>query len=273
MILNSAFCYQQFFHDASKIDQVFQTTLNEEQSNQIILLKSTTLYILSCLSVIAIVHKVLEASLWSLAKENYQKSENLTKEIITALEAKDRFISMISHEIRNPLNALKGSVDFLIQVVKDQEHVDILKSARLSGEILLNIVTNILDAAKLKSDKMEVSYTETDVVDVIKKVFKVNSELLKEKKLNVKAYIDGDLPRNFIVDSSRVMQTLMNLMSNAIKFTPNNKEIKVYVEWCSAGEEENRENLLRLITKKSGHNRRQSQIMESQGDIIEITSI
>ena len=215
---------------------------------------------------IAIVQKSLESSLWTLAKENHQKSENLTKEIITALEAKDRFISMISHEIRNPLNALKGSVDYLIQVVKDQEHVKILKSARLSGEILLNLVNNILDAAKLKSDKMEVSYMETNVVDVIKKVFKVNSELLKEKELSVKAYIDEDLPKNLWIDPSRVMQILMNLMSNAIKFTPNNKEIRVYVEWCG-GEEENKEELLKPVMARGNSMRTRSSRNSSPGSI------
>jgi len=228
------------------------------------------MFILSLITLVAIMDKIVETSVWSLVKENYQKSENLTKEVITALEAKDRFISMISHEIRNPLNALKGSVDYLTHVIENPEHLKILESARLSGEILLNLVNNILDAAKLKADKMEVSYMETSLLEVIKRVFTVNSELLKEKKLNINAYIDEDLPVNLLIDSSRVMQILMNIMSNAIKFTPNNKEIKMYVEWCSTNneEEENKDSLLRLITTKSEINRQ-----GSQGDILEMSSV
>jgi len=262
-------------------------TLTDDQYNQIVLFNSTSLYVLACISVIAIVQKTLEMSLWTLARENHQKSENLTKEVITALQAKDRFISMISHEIRNPLNALKGSVDYLLQVVKDAEHQKILRTAKLSGEILLNLVNNILDAAKLKSEKMEVSYMETNLVDIIKKVLKVNTELLKDKELSVQAYIDEDLPRDLWIDPSRVMQILMNLMSNAIKFTPKNEHIKISVEWCYSEKENcaSEDFLLKPIEiyRATGESRSPlrimrtgnsiSQGMESPGDFLEMTFI
>jgi len=164
-----------------------------------------------------------------------------------AMEAKDRFISMISHEIRNPLNTLKGSVDYLIQVENNPNHMKVLKNAQLSGEILLNLVNNILDAAKLKSDKIEIHQSDTNAVGIVKKVFAVNSELLREKKLIVKAHIDEKLPHNIWIDSSRLLQVLLNLMSNAVKFTPKGGKIEIYAQWCSA--QENKENLLKPIVQ------------------------
>jgi len=102
---------------------------------------------------------------------------------------------------------------------------------------LLNLVNNVLDAAKLKSDKMEISNIETNSIDIIKKVFTVNSELLKDKDLFAKAYIDDNLPSVLWIDSSRVIQILMNLVSNAIKFTPVKGKIELSIAWHSLNED------------------------------------
>ena len=111
--------------------------------------------------------KLLETKVWEIARENYIKSKNLTKEMIMAIKAKDRFISMISHEIRNPFNTLKGSVDYLMQVEKNPNHMKVLR----------NLLNNVLDAAKFKSDKIEIHQSQTSFVEIVRKVF-MNSGLL-----------------------------------------------------------------------------------------------
>jgi len=100
---------------------MFQTTLNEEQEQQLMLYTSGSMFMMTCISLLAGFQGILDQSVWKLAQENYHKSENLNKEVLIAMEAKDRFISMVSHEIRNPLNTLKGSVDYLMHVIKDAE--------------------------------------------------------------------------------------------------------------------------------------------------------
>ena len=111
-----------------------------------------------------------------------------------------------------------------------------LKHAKLSGEILLNLVNNVLDAAKLKSEKMEVSYTETNVGSIIEKVFLINSERIQKLKLTAEVYISDSIPSTLWIDPSRLLQIMMNLTSNALKFTEKRGNIKMYIDWCPIDE-------------------------------------
>jgi len=228
---------------------MFAETINEEQSRQILALKYYVLLIFVSICFLSIFQKMTEAHIGSLAQNNFEKSEKLTKEVVQAMEAKDTFISMISHEIRNPLNALKVSIDYLLQIVKDQTQIKILKNAQLSGEVLLNLVNNVLDAAKLKSDKMEIVCTETDFVSVIEKAFTIHSEPLKYKEIFAKAFIAKNLPELLWIDPARLLQILMNLISNAIKFTPKKGKIDIYVSWLDMTD---RESLLKPFLEVGG---------------------
>jgi len=247
LVINFIFSLESYYTSSMQIYDMFKVAISEEQTQQMMVFLWIGLVVVSAISLLAILQKLIETKLWSLAQENEIKSENLNKEMILAMDAKDRFISMISHEIRNPLNTLKGSVDYLIQVEEDPNHMKVLRNAQLSGEILLNLLNNILDAAKLKSDKIEIHRSDTRTIDIVKKVFAVNSELLREKKLIAKAYIDKKLPQSIWIDSSRLLQVLLNLMSNAVKFTPVGGKIEIYAQWCSA--QENKENLLKPIVQ------------------------
>jgi len=246
MVFSAVLCVGRSYYCSIQIYEMYKVAITEEQTSQIVIFLANSAIISFSISLMAIVQKFLETKVWALAQENYNRSEQLNKEMILAMEAKDRFISMVSHEIRNPLNTLKGSVEYLLQVENNPKHLKVLKSAQLSGEILLNLVNNVLDAAKLKSDKMEIHRSGTNFIDVVKKVFTVNSELLKDKKLIAKAHIDENLPANIFIDSSRLLQVLLNLMSNAVKFTPKGGKIEIYAEWCGA--QEKNQNLLKPIT-------------------------
>jgi len=230
-LLNAAICALEYYLNSERVLKMFEVTLTDEQGRQISTQLTTGLFCCITAIAVSIVQKTVESHIWKLAQENYMKSENLTKEVVQAMEAKDTFVSMLSHEIRNPLNSLKGSIDFLLQVVKDYEYIQVLKNAKMSGDILLNLVSNVLDAAKLKSDKMEIACTETDFIDVVKKVHTINSEKFKEKELSAQVYIDESIPRLLWIDPSRILQILMNLVSNAVKFTPKNGRITTYVSW------------------------------------------
>jgi len=234
---NLILCLLEFIYHSYRTIKIFEVTLNEEQYRQILsILTGTFCYCITAV-VVSIIQKRIEINIWKIALENHVKSENLTKEVVQAMEAKDTFVSMLSHEIRNPLNALKGSIDYLLNNSKDRESLQVLKNAKMSGDILLNLVNNILDAAKLKSDKMDIIVMETDVIEIVKKVFIINSEKFKEKRLFAKAFIDKNVPKLMWVDPSRLIQILMNLVSNAVKFTPNGGKINMYVAWCLSNEQ------------------------------------
>ena len=247
MILNAMICITRFIFLSRTVYQIFSVTINEEQFVHICLLMINLLFLICSVSVMSIIQKSMELLVWSSTEENYLKSVNQTKEAIEAMEAKNRFISMISHEIRNPLNAIKGSIDYLGQIITDQNQLKILKSAKIGGEILLNLVNNVMDAAKLRSDKIEIFYDETVLIDVLKKVLMVNSELLKSKELHANVYLEENLPEKILTDRSRLLQVLMNLFSNALKFTPVRGWREIYVSFCTRNSP--REALLSMIRK------------------------
>jgi len=238
ILLNLTLCFVQLSYDASVVYQIFDITINEEQSRQILSLIWGFFYVFIHISLISVIQKIVDTNIGRVTQANFERSEKLNKEVIEAMEAKDTFVSMVSHEIRNPLNSLKGSVDYLVQVVKDQEHLKILRSANLSGEILLNLVNNVLDAAKLRSNKIEIACVETDFVRLINKLLMINAEALREKEIFAQAYIDESLPRLLMIDPSRMLQVLMNLVTNAVKFTHRGGKVDIYVSWCPYQQEQ-----------------------------------
>ena len=232
-ILNVFICIFQFVCHVTLVRDKFNVTLTLEQSFDVFGLFASAFICMSSHCGICFIQKSIEFDIWEIVEADYQKSENLTKEVIQAVEAKDAFVSSLSHEIRNPLNSMNGSIDYLLKEIKNIKHLQVLKNAKLSGEILLNLMNNVLDAAKLKAEKMELSFMETNFMKVIRQVLVINNEILNEKDLSCRVFIDDDLPPRLWMDPSRLLQIVMNLMSNAIKFTPKGGDINIHVAWCS----------------------------------------
>lgn len=248
-LLNTGFCGCLLYYNSEKIREIFEVTLNDEQSRQISLAIAGGKILVVVTCAVTILQKNMEINMRHLVQLNHKKSESVTKDVVEAMEAKDAFVSMLSHEIRNPLNALKGSIDYLGEVIKDPVYLQLIKTAKLSGEILLNLVTNVLDAAKLKSDKMDICPSETDIAEIIKKTFTINSDRFREKNLYGRALIDKHVPQRVWADPSRLLQIFMNLISNAMKFTPAGGKIDIYVSWCSL--DQTRNSLLNPLSDRS----------------------
>ena len=214
------------------VNDIFQLTFSDEQSKQIIILLVTMSLVFIYVSAAFTLQKSVEINIWKIAHINYMRSDSLTKEVLQASRAKDVFVSSLSHEIRNPLNSVKGSIGYLLEVIKNPEHIKVLQNAKLGCEILLNLANNALDAAKLQADKMELSYSSASFTSILHKVFMINSETIRSKKIHLRAFIDNRLPEMIWIDPSRLLQTMMNLLSNALKFTPADGRITVHVVWC-----------------------------------------
>ena len=221
----------QYAHHTILAQEIFRVMENKEQATQINKLHSASFSCLLFVCILLYVQKIIEANIWRMAESSYERSEALTKEVIESSEAKDIFVSSLSHEIRNPLNALNGSIDYLIEAVKDADQLDILKNAQLSAQILLNLANNVLDAAKLRSDKIEIMQTEANFVEVITKTFSINAEALKKQEIKLDTYFRSAIPKILWTDPSRLLQVMMNLMSNALKFTPRGGKIQVQASW------------------------------------------
>lgn len=269
-IINLFLCIGLSIYNSIEVKRIFQVTLDDEQAMQVNLLVLSSFLTLVTTCLFCIFQKSVEKNIRHSADLNYQKAENVTKEVVEVMRTKDAFVSMLSHELRNPLNALKGSLDYLGDVIKDTASLKILKNAKLSCEVLLNLVNNVLDAAKLKSDKMEIICEEADIVDVIRKALTINSKALKDKNLFAQVMIAESFPKKIWVDPSRILQLFMNLISNAVKFTPVQGKIYVYISWCSLGE--SREDLLNPFDKKVAHDFSQKERESPVNENVEASS-
>ncbi|MBF0627444.1 MAG: response regulator [Magnetococcales bacterium] len=145
----------------------------------------------------------------------------------SANRAKTVFLANVSHEIRTPLNAIVGFSRILL---KHQSQISprfmrYLENIRVSGDSLTEIISNVLDLAKIEAGKIELDKEAIDIQLLVQSLYQVAKDRAAEKGVLVRYTIDPALPRNVHSDRTRINQILMNLLSNAIKFTPRGKEV------------------------------------------------
>ncbi|PDS26559.1 response regulator [Flavobacterium branchiophilum] len=139
---------------------------------------------------------------------------------INIQQVKDTFFTTISHEMRTPLNAIKGISDLLVSKKLTQKEIeDYQKIMNYSSDHLLNLVNDVLDFSKINLGEFSLSHGQFDLEDNIQFVYNTNKNGAKEKKLNYTIERKSDLPKFVMGDAQRFNQVLMNLISNAIKFT------------------------------------------------------
>ncbi len=133
--------------------------------------------------------------------------------------AKSQFLSTMSHEIRTPLNAVIGLSGLLSESELNEKQKEFSQTIKTSGETLLSILNNILDYSKIESEKIELERKEFDLEKLIQNVVEVNSPVFNNKDISLSYEIGNNVPTNLLGDSTRLQQVLLNLVSNAVKFT------------------------------------------------------
>jgi PAS domain S-box-containing protein len=136
-----------------------------------------------------------------------------------ALRAKTQFLSTISHEIRTPLNGVLGMTAMLNETELDHEQRDFVGTIKASGEQLLSIIDDILDFTKAEQNKLILEMRDFDLRQFMEAVVKIVEVAARRKGLPVRVFIAPDVPAILIGDSARLKQILMNLLTNAVKFT------------------------------------------------------
>ncbi len=133
---------------------------------------------------------------------------------------KEKFLANMSHEIRTPLNAIIGFTNLLGKKKIDAESTHFVDTIRQSGENLLSIVNDVLDLSKIEAGMMRIEYAPFSMRSTVHGVEMMFAQRIAEKGLSFESEVDAGFPDLLIGDVTRVTQILVNLIENAIKFTP-----------------------------------------------------
>ena len=162
----------------------------------------------------------------------YEEIKNANIRLEQLERLKSDFISIVSHELRTPLTAIKNSLDIVLNgktgELSSAGH-KFMDMAKRNVERLSGIINDLLDLSKVEAGKMEFRFKKENINPTIEFVKSTFENLAKEKNIKIKSNLINDNPKLY-VDSSRIEQILGNLISNAIKFTPENGQIEIQTQ-------------------------------------------
>jgi signal transduction histidine kinase len=140
-----------------------------------------------------------------------------------ASRLKSHFLANITHEVRTPLNGVIGMTDLLLDRSLGDVEREYASTIRTSAQNLLAMLNDVLDFSKIEAGKLEITYANTDIRALVNDVERLISPPARQRGLELTCELAADLPALARVDAVRVRQVLLNLASNAVKFTPKGK--------------------------------------------------
>ena len=155
-----------------------------------------------------------------IAKKEAERTAEISE---NASKAKTHFLSNMSHEIRTPMNAIIGFTKVVLRSELNEKQKEYLNAIKVSGESLIVLINDILDLAKVESGKMTFVEEPFRLQTTISTMLQLFQARIDEKKLELSLQYDQKIPENILGDQLRLNQVIINLVSNAVKFTSRGK--------------------------------------------------
>ena len=172
------------------------------------------------LSFAAIVQDITERKQFEFSlKVTKEEAESAAQAAVSANSAKSEFLATMSHEIRTPMNGILGMASVLLEGPLNEEQRDQAEIISTSGQALLTIINDILDFSKLEAGKLDLESVPMSPGATFEGVIELIESQSSDKGLELATYIAPELSNQFLGDSGRLRQILLNLASNAVKFT------------------------------------------------------
>lgn len=168
----------------------------------------------------------------SLIKKERMQEEKLKKAYVAAEnanKAKTEFLNNISHDIRTPMNVILGYNHLMKSQLTESKQLDYQKKIEQSGKLLLAIINNVLDMARIESGKIKVDENYERVGEVVDEIISTFSSEAEEKEI----HLSGSMKvthRNILCDGTKIREIYVNLVSNAMKYTPRGGNVTITVE-------------------------------------------
>ena len=147
-----------------------------------------------------------------------------------AASSKSNFLASMSHEIRTPMNGILGMVDLMKRSPLSEDQKEMVATIQDSGKALLSLINDILDISKIEAGRIELESLPSDLAEVSESALEVISANAAKHQQSLILIQDSALPSNLLLDGLRLRQILVNLVGNAIKFSPLAAEIVVRIE-------------------------------------------
>lgn len=219
-----------------------------------------------------------------ILEEQEKQLKEVNGDLERASQAKSDFLAHMSHEIRTPINAVLGMNEMILRESKDDGITTYATDIDMAGHQLLSLVNDILDFSKIESGKMEIHPAEYELFSVMNDCYNMINMRARKKNLEFKVINNPNIPAFLVGDEIRVRQIIINLLTNAVKYTHegfvsfgldyekrNNDKIMLIIEVADSGIGISEENISKLFGSFSRIDENRNKNIEGTGLGLAIT--